>query len=151
MNILTRPLLTLQNEDDELLPLELPAISLTGRPRLVQELVAALPESLSLPQQRLVIQNILEQKARVDPHSLIGEVVWNKREALLTLQHLDDDELREQEAITAEIEVLWKRRETVQETFYRRGEGLRKQVEELDCLLAFLVEESSTSPLLKAA
>ena len=151
MNILTRPLLTLQNEDDELLPLELPAISLTGRPRLVQELVAALPESLSLPQQRLVIQNILEQKARVDCHSLIGEVVWNKREALLTLQRLDDDELREQEAITAEIEVLWKRRETVQETFYRRGEGLRKQVEELDCLLAFLVEESSTSPLLKAA
>ena len=87
----------------------------------------------------------------MDCHSLIGEVVWNKREALLTLQRLDDDELREQEAITAEIEVLWKRRETVQETFYRRGEGLRKQVEELDCLLAFLVEESSTSPLLKAA
>ncbi|MCX6368369.1 MAG: hypothetical protein NTX57_16925 [Armatimonadetes bacterium] len=151
MNILTRPLLTLQTEDDELIPLELPAISLTGRPKLVQELVAALPESLSLPQQRLVIQNILEQKAHVDPSTLIGEVVWNKRGALLALQHLDDEELREQEAITAEIEVLWKRRETVQETFYRRGEGLRKQIEEIDALLAFLVEESYSEPLLKAA
>lgn len=151
MNILTRPLLTLQKEDDELLPLELPAISLTGRPKLVQELVAALPESLSLPQKRLVIQNILEQKARVDPHTLIGEVVWNKREALQALERLNDEERQEQEAITAEIEVLWKRRETVQETFYRRGEGLRMQVEEIDRLLAFLVEESHSEPLQKAA
>jgi hypothetical protein len=151
MNILTRPLLKFQSEDDELLPLDLPAISLTGRPRLVQELVAALPESLSLSQQRLVIQSILEQKARVDPQALIGEVVWNKREALFALQHLDNEEQRKQEAITAEIEVLWQRRETVQETFYRRGEGLRKQVEELDALLAFLVEESHAEPLRKAA
>jgi hypothetical protein len=47
--------------------------------------------------------------------------------------------------------VLWKRRETVQETFYRRGEGLRKQIEEIDALLTFLVEESYSEPLLKAA
>ena len=154
MNILTRPLPSLRREaqkpvprgiddGDELLPLEPPNICLTGKPELVLELLAALPENLPLDRQRLIIERILQHRAPIDPDVLLGEVVWKKRTLLQTLKHLEDQQTYEQATITAEIEVLWNRREAVQEAFAHQGAALQKCVAELDQLLSFLGEEGA--------
>lgn len=157
MKILAKPLLSrrrepaslpsvLMDEDDELLPLGPPAISLTGKPELVLELLTALPDGLPLEQQRNVIHRALEQRAPVDPDTLLGEVTWKKREALQVLKRLEEEQEAEQAAITAEIEVLWNRREAVGEAFAHQGAALRRQVEQMDRLLVFLGAEDPTEP-----
>lgn len=153
MNILTRPLpsfrrdtqkpVSVAPEDgDELLPLEPPNICLTGKPELLLELLAALPENLPLARQRQVIERILQHRAPLDPDVLLGEVVWKKRALLQTLKHLEDQQTYEEATITAEIEVLWNRREAVQEAFAHQGAALQKCVAELNQLLVFLGGES---------
>ena len=123
-------------------------VSLTERPELILELLAALPTHLPADQQRRIVQNILSRKSTFDPETLVGELAWQKRDLMSTLDSLAQEEESEQVAITAQIEALWDRRDKVQETFTHRSEELQNRVAQLDRVLSFLIgEELFTAPL----
>lgn len=122
-------------------------MSLTERPELILELLAALPTHLPKDQQRRIVQNILSRKSTFDPEVLVGELAWQKRDLMSSLDNLAQEEEAEQTIITAQIEALWNRRDQVQESYTHRSEELQNRVAKLDQILSFLIgEELFTAP-----
>lgn len=122
-------------------------MSLTERPELILELLAALPTHLPKDQQRRIVQNILSRKSTFDPEVLVGELAWQKRDLMSSLDNLAQEEEAEQTQITAQIEALWNRRDQVQESYTHRSEELQNRVAKLDQILSFLIgEELFTAP-----
>jgi hypothetical protein len=122
-------------------------LSLTSKPEVILELLSALPANLPREQQRRIIQNVLERKTAFDAETLLGELAWQKRDLVSLLEGLAEEEEAEQAAITAEIDVLWNRRDAVQEKYTHKSDALYARVAQLDRILSFLTgEELITAP-----
>jgi hypothetical protein len=121
-------------------------LSVTERPELILELLATLPPHLPKEQQRRIVQNILSRKSTFDPETLVGELAWQKRDLMSSLEKLASEEEQEQTAITAQIETLWNQRDQVQETYTQRSEEFQNRVAQLDRVLSFLLGEEVFTP-----